>query len=226
MTLLGILVCCGALLAKKLRRSTEDSEDHAYESIDSINIGQEHTNTMETALTGDTHPDAAILTSSNQAYGRPIKKVEDHFYTNVNLLKTTTTSDETRPPEPATEGVSFGEEEAAISSTLVSPETAESPMDVSHKAAVPSMDRDTSPEAAIPPIDKSPEAAVHPIDKSHEAVVNITPEVCPIMTSSNPAYGCAMEKVNKDHASNLFEATMLFTAGDGTHTYRPRETLV
>ena len=68
-------------------------------------------------------------------------------------------------------------------------------------------------EAAMSVEDTRPEVAISsnseaPMDVSHEAVIPeatmdetaATEGVCPIMTSSNPAYGCVMEKVNEDHA--------------------------
>ena len=55
----------------------------------------------------------------------------------------------------------------------------------------------------------------------------ITEDMFPVITSSHPAYQCAVEKVTEDRAYknvDLFEATTLFyTTSDGTRTYRPPE---
>ena len=176
-------------------------------------------NTEATISPGDTSTDAvvtedaAIITSSNKAYGCAIEKVEDHPYTNVDLFEATTlfytTSDGTRtyrPPQPAT-GKATVEEEEPITTTFT-------PSAVDASPAI-----DASPEPAV---DASPEPAV---DASHEPAVDASPEpVTPIETSSNPAYGCAIEKVEDRPYTNvdLFEATTLFyTTSDGTRTYRP-----
>ena len=113
---------------------TEESGSHFYEEID--NIDHEHAHNTQRSAEGpaidmnadaagssDVCPDAAVMTSPNQAYGCPIKKVDEgHTYKNVDLVEATTlfytTSDGTRtyrPPEPATEV-------AAVSLSLEQPE--------------------------------------------------------------------------------------------------------
>ena len=129
---------------------TEENESHLYEQIDTIDqehahttegaISSEHTNT-EAVGNEDVYPDAAVMTSPNQAYGCPIKKVDEgHTYKNVDLVEATTlfytTSDGTqtyRPPEPATEV-------AAVSISLEQPEVIpDAAVDMIPIAANPSM---------------------------------------------------------------------------------------
>ena len=221
------------------------SSEAAISSVDTA-LDTSH----KAAVTEDVCP---IMTSSNPAYGCTIEKVnEDHAYENVDLFEATTlfytTSDGTRtyrPHEQATEreAVHFGEGGEIIATkvdamaNVIPPAITE---DQYHTNKPADFLEDTSPEAAFSFIDKNPEAAISSIentsinttseasiDTSHKTASAVTDDACPLTTSSNPAYGCAIEKVNEDHTYmnvDLFEATTLFyTTSDGTRTYRPRE---
>ena len=114
---------------------TEENESHLYEQIDTIDqehahttegaISSEHTNT-EAVGNEDVYPDAAVMTSPNQAYGCPIKKVDEgHTYKNVNLVEATTlfytTSDGKRtyrPPEPEPEAITAAISDPVADSTV------------------------------------------------------------------------------------------------------------
>ena len=167
---------------------TGGSESHIYEQIGN-NIDQEYTHNTEAPVEGhieqpaialedinieaagseDVCPDAAVMTSPNQAYGCPVKKVDEgHTYTNVDLVEATTlfytTSDGTRtyrPPEPATEV-------AAVSLSLEQPEV-------------------------IPAVNVIPPA----IEEEHNQTIAADPsdDMSPITTSPNQAYGCRWMKV-------------------------------
>ena len=109
---------------------TEESGSHSYEEID--NIDQDHTHTTEALVEGpaipleDTSteaagsevvfPDAAIMTSSNQAYGCPVD--ESHTHTNMDQVEAITlsytTSDRTRTYRPPHAAVSFSLEQPEV----------------------------------------------------------------------------------------------------------------
>ena len=212
------------------------------EAIPAVNvippaIEEEHNQT----IAADPSDDISLITTSpNQAYGCPVKKVDEgHTYTNVDLVEATTlfytTSDGTRtyrPPEPATEvaveqitsdatvdgtpqAITQSEAEhchtiwaAGFSENTCLDPTA-SPEDVGPEEAISRSSTDTGPKQAISLVDTNSEAE----------------DECPIMTFSNEAYGCDIEKVDESHGYenvDLEEATTLFyTTSDGTRTYRP-----
>ena len=165
--------------------------------------------------------EAAATTSSNKAYGCSIEKADERPYTNVDLFEATTlfytTSDGTRtyrPPQPATGRAAVSGEEKIIADMT----PAINPLEGEYHHYDLEAAEDTCPEAAI---DTSSEAAVCPeaATKTNTEVIisstgaspetTVTEDACPVATSSNPAYGCAIGKVEDRPYTNvdLFEAT-------------------
>ena len=199
---------------------------------------EEHNQTLAADPSDDT---SLIATTPNQAYGCPIKKVDEgHTYTNVDLEEATTlfytTSDGTRTYRPPGRAMEAAVEQITSDATVDGTPQAITQSEAEHCHTIwaagfsentcldpTASPEDVGPEEAISrsSTDTGPKQAISLVDTNSEAE-----DECPIMTLSNEAYGCDIELEDMSHGYenvDLEEATTLFyTTSDGTRTYRPR----
>ena len=211
----------------------EKVEDHPYKNVDLLEATTLFYTTSDGTRTYRPSETAAVPIGEGEEKAATSFADDPHIEEDV-----TNFSEDGTIPEAAISSTPDADQLYIFPEALVSSSPDADPLYIVPEAPISSVDAspeavtETSPEVAINSnletannihlLSSSPEAAV---DTDPKAANTATEDMSPIKTSSNPAYGCAIEKVGEDRAYtnvNLFEATTLFyTTSDGRRTYRP-----